>query len=120
LAKSSSRELLQAELDHMASFFRRLNEMASKGVHGSVTTAEAKQGLVGLYFFLFNVCQHLTESEQTAELKRASCAARAGLSPMNARAAHDALYQTVLTVMNSRSETQNRGVTDVIMATDDG
>jgi hypothetical protein len=35
--------------------------MASKDVHAPVTLAEAKQGLVGLYFFLFNVCQHLSQ-----------------------------------------------------------
>jgi hypothetical protein len=35
--------------------------MASKGVHASVTLAESKQGLVGLYFFLFNVSQHLSQ-----------------------------------------------------------
>jgi hypothetical protein len=63
LARSTSRELLQAELDHLAAFFRRLNDIASKGVHSSVTLAEARQGLVGLYFFLFNVCQHLSFAE---------------------------------------------------------
>lgn len=61
LTHSTSTELLSAELDHLAFFFRRLNDIASKGVHGSVTLAESKQGLVGLYFFLFNVCQHLSE-----------------------------------------------------------
>lgn len=53
--KSTSKHLLQAELDYLGKFLSRLNE---KGVHASVTLAEAKQGLVGLYFFLFNVCQH--------------------------------------------------------------
>jgi hypothetical protein len=62
-AKATSVELLQAELDHLSSFVRRLNEMASKGVHGVVTFAEAKQGLIGLYFFLFNLCQHLTHEK---------------------------------------------------------
>jgi hypothetical protein len=62
--KATSVELLQAELDHLNSFVRRLNEMASKGVHGIVTFAEAKQGLIGLYFFLFNLCQHLTHDKE--------------------------------------------------------
>jgi len=41
-------ERLAAELEHLATFFRRLNDMASKGVHGPVNLAESKQGLVGL------------------------------------------------------------------------
>lgn len=58
--QSTSRELLQIELDHLSSFMRRLNDMASKGVHATVTLSESRQGLVGLYFFLFNLIQHLT------------------------------------------------------------
>ncbi|MEM7222848.1 MAG: hypothetical protein AAF495_07720 [Pseudomonadota bacterium] len=58
LPQSTAKGLLSAELDHLASFIRRLNEMASKGVHASATLVEAKQGLIGLYFFLFNVSQH--------------------------------------------------------------
>ena len=61
LAQSTAKDLLRAELDYLAVFIRRLNEMASKGVHASATLAESKQGLVGLYFFLFNVCQHLSQ-----------------------------------------------------------
>jgi hypothetical protein len=61
LSRSTSKELISAELEHLAAFFRRLNDVASKGVHGPVTLAEAKQGLVGLYFFLFNICQHLSK-----------------------------------------------------------
>lgn len=64
LSRSTSRELLSAELEHLTTFFRRLNDLASKGVHGPVTLAEAKQGLVGLYFFLFNVCQHLSRDSE--------------------------------------------------------
>jgi hypothetical protein len=64
LSRSTSKELIVAELEHLATFFRRLNDMASKGVHGPVTLAEAKQGLVGLYFFLFNVCQHLSKDAE--------------------------------------------------------
>jgi hypothetical protein len=59
--RSTSKELLREELDHLTAFLRRLNEMASKGVHAAVTLAEAKQGLIGLYFFLFNLCQHLKQ-----------------------------------------------------------
>lgn len=61
LAQSTAKDLLRGELDYLAAFTRRLNEMASKGVHASATLAESKQGLVGLYFFLFNVCQHLSK-----------------------------------------------------------
>lgn len=34
-----------------------------KGVYASVTLAEVRQGLVGLYLFLFNVNQHLNQKE---------------------------------------------------------
>jgi predicted DNA binding CopG/RHH family protein len=61
LAKSSSRDLLLAELDHLAVFARRLNDIASKGVHATVSLSEAKQGLLGLYLFLYNICSHLDE-----------------------------------------------------------
>ncbi|SDR87053.1 hypothetical protein [Bradyrhizobium canariense] len=60
--RSTSKELLKEELDHLAAFIRRLNDMASKGVHADVTFAEAKQGLIGVYFFLFNLIQHLTRA----------------------------------------------------------
>lgn len=66
LDRSTATDLLRAELDHLAVFFRRLNEIASKGVHGAVTAAEARQGLVGLYFFLFNVLQHLSQEAARA------------------------------------------------------
>ncbi|MGQ3282679.1 hypothetical protein [Bosea sp. (in: a-proteobacteria)] len=56
----SARELLRSELDALAAFIRRINDMASKGVHANVTLAESRQGVVGLYFFLFNLCQNLT------------------------------------------------------------
>ena len=61
LAKSSSRDLLCAELDYLAVFARRLNDIASKGVHANVSLSEAKQGLLGLYLFLYNLCSHLDE-----------------------------------------------------------
>lgn len=57
---SAGNDLLKVELDHLASYMRRLNDVASKGVHAAVTFAEARQGLVGLYFFLFNINQRLT------------------------------------------------------------
>jgi len=57
--KSSSRDLLRAELDHLGVFARRLNDVASKGVHANVTAHEAKQGLIGLYLFLYNVISPL-------------------------------------------------------------
>lgn len=53
--KSSSRDLLRAEFEHLAAFVRRLNEVASKGVHSDVTTQDAKQGLVCLYMFLYSI-----------------------------------------------------------------
>lgn len=58
LRNSRSRELVETELDHLEAFFRRLNDLASKGVHDEVTWVEARQGLVGLYFFLSNLIRH--------------------------------------------------------------
>ena len=63
LPGSSSKHLLQAELDYRGKFLKHLNDMASKDVHGSVALAEAKQGLVGLYFFLFNLSQCFTRND---------------------------------------------------------
>ena len=57
--RSASSDLLRAELDYLLVFARRLNDISSKGVHANVTAAEAKQGFLGLYLFLFNVCQRL-------------------------------------------------------------
>ncbi|MFO1417951.1 MAG: hypothetical protein U1E83_04715 [Methylotetracoccus sp.] len=57
--KSTSTELLRAELEYLLVFATRLNNVASKGVHASVSAAEAKQGFLGLYLFLYNVCQRL-------------------------------------------------------------
>jgi hypothetical protein len=57
--RSTSTDLLRAELDYLLVFARRLNDISSKGVHANVTEAEAKQGFLGLYLFLFNVCQRL-------------------------------------------------------------
>lgn len=57
-AHTSSR-LLSAELDYLLVFIRRVNDVASKGVHGDVTHAEARQGLLGLYIFLSNMIAKL-------------------------------------------------------------
>jgi hypothetical protein len=62
LKSSTSKELLQAELEALGKFLDRLNNLASKRVHASVALAEAKQGLVGLYFFLFNLSQQLLQN----------------------------------------------------------
>jgi hypothetical protein len=62
LKSSTSKGLLQAELEALGKFLDRLNNLASKGVHASVALAEAKQGLVGLYFFLFNLSQQLLQN----------------------------------------------------------
>ena len=59
LKKSTSRDLLRSELDYLSTFFRKLNDIASKGVHAAVAPHEAKQGLIGLYMFLFNIISHL-------------------------------------------------------------
>ena len=61
VTQSTSKDLLQNELNYLVSFIERLNKIGSKGVHSEVTIVEAKQGLVGLYFFLFNLCQKITE-----------------------------------------------------------
>jgi hypothetical protein len=66
LEKSASREILTAEFELLATVMRRLNELASKGVHGNVSTEEAKQGLVGLYLFLYNLVTHLEKAESVA------------------------------------------------------
>ena len=69
LPKSTTSDLLKAELKYLSSFVRRLNEMASKGVHSDVTTQEARQALVGLYFFLSNICQHITQDSVEIDIK---------------------------------------------------
>jgi hypothetical protein len=60
---SSSKNLLMAELEYLLVFARKLNHIASKGVHADVSLAEAKQGFLGLYMFLYNVCQRLESKE---------------------------------------------------------
>jgi hypothetical protein len=41
--------------------YEPLFRLATKSVRGTVTLAESRQGLVELYFFLFNVSQHLSK-----------------------------------------------------------
>ena len=60
---STSNELIQTELNYLMTFARKLNEIASKGVHAEVSSSEAKQGLVGLYLFLFNIIQKIETTE---------------------------------------------------------
>ena len=60
-AKSTSSDLIRAELEHLLFFARKLNSIASKGVHADVSLSEAKQGFLGLYMFLYNICNRLEE-----------------------------------------------------------
>lgn len=69
-AKSSSRDLLRAELDHLGGFVRRLNDVASKGVHSDVGVQEGQQGLLGLYMFLHNVIARLEVGEAATDSQR--------------------------------------------------
>lgn len=58
-SNSSSNELLKREFDCLATFVRRLNDLASKGVHSEVSSLEARQGIMGLYMFLHNLISKL-------------------------------------------------------------
>jgi hypothetical protein len=58
-ARSTSADLLRAEVQYLVVFAKRLNDVASKGVHSEVSIAEARQGLLGLYLFLYNLLQRL-------------------------------------------------------------
>lgn len=68
LPASSSSDLLKAELAHLSTFARRLNEIASKGVHAEVTSAEAKQGLLGLYMFTSNLISRIEQNQGQAQI----------------------------------------------------
>jgi len=61
--ESTSRDLIKAELEHLSTLARRLNDIASKGVHADVSPQEAKQGLLGLYMFLYNVVVKLQNKD---------------------------------------------------------
>jgi hypothetical protein len=52
---SASTSLLKAEFEYPAAFVRRLNDVASKGVHAQVSPLEARQGLLSVYLFLSNL-----------------------------------------------------------------
>jgi hypothetical protein len=53
-SKSSSRDLLLAEFNILDAYVRKINDVASKGVHSDVTSYEAQQGLIDLYAFLYS------------------------------------------------------------------
>lgn len=57
--RSTATDLLRAELEYLLVFARKLNDIASKGVHAEVALPEAQQGFLGLYMFLFNVVRRL-------------------------------------------------------------
>lgn len=57
--KSTAGELLYAEMECFLALCERLNDVASKGVHANVDASEAKQGLISLYLFLYNLCSRL-------------------------------------------------------------
>jgi hypothetical protein len=59
----SSTDLLLAELEVLIAFVRKLNDISSKGVHASVSGEEAKQGLLGLYLFSYNVISRLQKRD---------------------------------------------------------
>lgn len=62
--KSASRELIEAELELLAVFMRRLHNVASKGVHAIVSREEAQQGVLGLYMFLYNITLRLEQDQE--------------------------------------------------------
>lgn len=59
---STARELAVAELALLDAFMRRLNDLASKGVHATVTQVEARQGLVAMFMFLSTITQRAPKS----------------------------------------------------------
>lgn len=61
--KSTSRDLLKSELEYFGLFAKKLNDLASKGVHNEVTLAEAQQGFLGLYLLLYNICTRIEKKE---------------------------------------------------------
>lgn len=67
LSRSTASALLRHELEQLSLYMRKLNDVASKGVHAEATFAEAKQGLVALYFFVFNLLQHLQRTDPQRE-----------------------------------------------------
>ena len=66
LGKSTSTELLKDELNYLASFSRRLNDLASKGVHTNVHMGEAKQCYISFFMFLYNLVSRLQYETETS------------------------------------------------------
>lgn len=64
LNKSTGSELIIKETEYLMAFARKLNDMASKGVHSSVSYSESKQGLVGIYLLLSNLIEYTKDIEQ--------------------------------------------------------
>lgn len=62
-ASSTSKDLIKSEVEYLMAFARKLNDVASKGVHSEATSSEAKQGFVGLYLFLSNVINKLEQKD---------------------------------------------------------
>jgi hypothetical protein len=56
---------MRAEVALLATFFRRLNDVASKGVHANVTAQE-------VYMFLYNVIGRLQNASETPSISRES------------------------------------------------
>jgi len=67
VTSSSSSRLLLAKMDYLSAVVRRLNDVASKGVHAEVTGREAKQGLLGLYLFVSNLIAKLEQKKEASE-----------------------------------------------------
>jgi hypothetical protein len=49
---------------YLITFARKLNDIASKGVHAEATAVEAKQGLVGLYMFTSNLISRVEQKQR--------------------------------------------------------
>jgi hypothetical protein len=53
----TSNALVLAEVELVRLFVEKTNKLACKGVHGTVSTYEARQCLVATYFLLHNICE---------------------------------------------------------------
>ncbi len=60
LPQSDQGKLLRAELSHLVALFRRLDDMVLSDRRAGIALAASRQCVTETYFFLFNVCQHLT------------------------------------------------------------
>lgn len=63
IGKSRSDDLLHTELDVLGVYAEKLDTIASKGVHSNALAMEAKQGLLSLYVFLFNLISRIEKKE---------------------------------------------------------